>query len=76
MKDVGKYKKKKVITKQSKEPGYRAALISFFKPGVEKMGSERSFWPRTLIRGLRIKKVVEVCVKKAFLREKTWFYSS
>lgn len=66
---VNTKKKKKVITKQSKElAGYRAALISFFKPGVEKMGSECSFWPRTLIRGLRIKKVVEVCVKKAFLR--------
>lgn len=35
-----------------------------------------TFTTRTLIRGLRIKKVVEVCVKKAFIREKTCFYSS
>lgn len=61
MKNTG-YRQRRVITKQTKElAGDWAPLILFFlKPNGE--GWE------TLIRGLQIKKVVEVSAKKAFLR--------
>ena len=45
--------------------------FSLFQSWVEWMGSCMfSFWTRTLIRSLRINKVVEVWVKKALLRKK------